>query len=46
MRSTITSLVELASATAITVGAVLVWAPLGWITGGALGLAFARGLAR
>lgn len=46
MRSTITSLVELVSATAITIGAALVWAPLGWLAAGALGLAFARGLAR
>lgn len=46
MRSTITSLVEIASATAITIGATVVWAPLGWIVGGFLGFAFARGLAR
>jgi hypothetical protein len=46
MRNTITSLVEIASAIAVTVGAALVAAPLGWIAGGVLGLAFARGLAR
>lgn len=46
MNKIIASVVEVAGAIAITVGAATVSTPAGWITGGALGLAFARGLAR
>lgn len=45
MSKLITSALEVASATAITVGAALVWSPLGFVVGGGLGLWFARSLA-
>lgn len=37
--------IEVAASAAVVIGAAMLFAPLGWIAGGALGLWFARGLA-
>jgi hypothetical protein len=37
----LTTGIELASSTALVIGAAQAWAPLGWLLAGALGLLFA-----
>jgi hypothetical protein len=41
----LTGAIEIVSSATIVIGAALLYGPLGWITGGALGLWFAKGLA-
>lgn len=45
MLKLITSALEVVSAVAITTGAAMVWSPLGFVVGGALGLWFAKAAA-
>lgn len=45
MSKYLTDAIEVVSSAAVVVGAAMLYAPLGWIAGGALGLWFAKGLA-